>query len=161
MHFQAILFRNGKAVGRMVSPELSIERLESPTAFEQPSISTSSPASLPASDAGPGSPSRQSVALCNHIFSAELPFQMVQLAFGMWQPVDGQKSVTPGSLHIPVDSQFTDSEYRIQVDASRDCRCHNLKCHAIHAVIRQWSTTIDLVMVENQHSQHILSSTES
>lgn len=139
----------------MVSPELRIERLESPTASEQPSISTSSPASPPASDAGLGSPLRQSVALCNHSISAGSPFQMVQLAFGMWQPVAGQKSVTPDSLHIPVDSQFTDSDYRIQVAASRDCRCHNIKCHAIHAVVRQWSTMIDRVVLRRIGIQSI------
>lgn len=112
-HVQAIIFRDGKAVGRMVSPELRIERLESPRIPDQPSLS---PAASPAPDARPSSPSRPSQAPCSHTISAGSAIQMVQLAFGMWLPVAGQKAaVVPDGLRIPVDSKFTDSEFSIQV----------------------------------------------
>ena len=114
---QAILFRNGKAVGKLVSPELRIESLRSTTATDQPPPIDAPPH---AADTGPGRSARISQALRSHHNSAGSSIQMVQLAFGMWQPVAGQKAaVAPTSLHIPVDSKFTDADFRIQVAALR------------------------------------------
>ena len=109
---QAILFRNGKAIGRMVTPELRLEWLGASSAAEQ-----RSPAALAGSgpSASPGTDTQLSEALSRHQPNAGAPLQMVQMAFGHWLPAAREKTDSPGSLHIPVDVDFQSSEFRIQV----------------------------------------------
>lgn len=116
---QAILFRSGKAIGRLVTPEQRTELLgSSPAAVEHVPAAPASGAQPAIAGTARDSPTEPSQALSRPQLSAGTPLQMVQLSFGHWRPASrGKAADGPGSLRIPVDSAFQSSDFRIQVCA--------------------------------------------
>ena len=133
---QAILFRDGKAIGRLVVPEQRTELLGSSFATAQhvptapvggggggaqsaaAGTARKSPSELSQELSRPECSAGDSPQLAGAISPQVQPLQIVHLSFGHWRPASrGKAADRPGSLNIPVDAAFRSAEFRIQVGA--------------------------------------------
>jgi hypothetical protein len=126
---QAILFQNGRALGRLVAPQLQVTPIADgkPMGSQQQASSANEQQAAGSSDYG-----RRSVDVASALAAAggrpdgdaepadhgnDTLLEVHQLVFNRWQPVwtDFKHSQRSVVLHIPVNSTWRASNYRLQV----------------------------------------------
>ncbi len=111
---QAILFRNNKAIGRLVSPELMTASTPVGEHGSLPTVSTACQADG-CTAASSAAPALEDLRACEDAACA-CPLETLQLVFGRWQPARKLQQPPPGvsDLRIPVNDVFLESDFRIQ-----------------------------------------------
>jgi hypothetical protein len=129
---QAILFQNGRALGRLVTPQLQVTHIAAAQplgsepdargadcgalteATDAPSASVRATDDMSAASAAGGrQQSDAALAACD----SDTLLEVHQLVFDRWQPVwtDYKHSQRSVVLHIPVNSTWRAANYRLQV----------------------------------------------
>jgi hypothetical protein len=141
---QAILFQNGRALGRLVTPQLQVTHIAAaqPLASELdasgpdcgPSTKTADAqsASVRATDdmsAASAAGGRQQSDAVSAARENDTLLEVHQLVFDRWQPVwtDYKHSQRSVVLHIPVNSTWRTASYRLQVSTpppKESCSTH-------------------------------------